>query len=162
MVQFHQIYLRLISLVALLTLTSAIIHADCLTEALGNDSIHPLSVCMDTERGGFCGLFIMEKQDNIIKGSLFNEFGITAYNFEFNIRNGKIKLYDVISFLNKWYIKKIIKGDMEYLFRNELLDKKSVSRGRELVTAGEKVVLRNLKYHIGYTFSNINTNETIE
>lgn len=145
-----------------MTLSSAISRADCLTEALRHDSIHPLSVCMDTERGGFCGLCIMEKQDNIIKGSLFNEFGITAFNFEFDFRNAKIKLYDVISFLNRWYIKKIIKGDLEFLFSNILLDKKSGSKGRELETADEKVVLRNLKYHIAYSFSNINTNETVE
>lgn len=160
--QFPQIYLRLISFVMLLAITCAESKADCLTDALSYDSICPLSVCINTERGGFCGLCLMEKQDNMIKGSLFNEFGITAFNFEYNFDKGKIKLYDVMSFLNRWYIKKMIKRDLEYLFSNILFDKKSKTRNRELEITDDKVVLRNLKYHIVYSFSNISTYETIE
>lgn len=136
--------------------------ADCLTEALSCDSVRPVSVCLDTDRGGFCGLCMMERQDNVIKGSIFNEFGITAFNFDYDTNNNKVKLYDVIPFLNRWYIKMIIKGDLSCLFSNVLLGRKSGLKGRKLDMSDDSVILSNLKHHIVYTFSNIGTNETIE
>lgn len=162
MLRFHQIYSRLISFAVLLVFTGAFCKADCITDVLSSDAGAPLAVCLDTDRGGFCGVCVMEKQDNDIKGSLFNEFGITAFNFVYSVGNGKIKLVDVIPFLNRWYIKKIIKGDLKYLFDNIPVVRTSESKGRRLEIADDSVTLTNRKYNIVYTFSNTSTDETIE
>lgn len=155
-------YFRLVSFVLSLILSNSICRANCLLESLRTDSIHPVSVCIDSGRGGFCGVCVLDRQEDKINGSIFNEFGITALNFEYDFRRGRLKLYDVISFLNKWYIKKIIKSDLTYLLNTAILGRRKEKRGLALDISEDKVLLENLKYHLSYTFSNITEDETIE
>ena len=75
---------------------------------------------------------------------LFNEFGITALSFSYDIKKEKIKLYSVVKLMDKWYIKRILKKDLKQLM-------KCLQKGEP--------VYQDEKYHITYSFSTLNTEE---
>ncbi|MDL2227593.1 hypothetical protein LJC30_01730 [Odoribacter sp. OttesenSCG-928-L07] len=62
------------------------------------------------------GITIIKKNDNNIVGTVMNEFGIKAFDFE--IKNGKCKLINVVSYINKWYIKQTIQKDLIFIQSN--------------------------------------------
>lgn len=63
-------------------------------------------------KGYVSGICIMVNDGDEVKASLFNEFGISALDFVFYPQTEKVKLLSVISFLNKWYIKKVLRKDL--------------------------------------------------
>ncbi len=63
------------------------------------------------------GVCILKKEKTIIKGIIFNEFGITALSFIYDEQRDKVKLEDAIGPLRKWYIKRIIKKDLRTWFK---------------------------------------------
>jgi len=58
---------------------------------------------------GIC-ILLMEEEE--IKGSVFNEFGITALDFTYDIQKKRVKLHSVIKMMDKWYIKKVLRKDL--------------------------------------------------
>lgn len=60
------------------------------------------------------GLCILKKNDNEWRGSLINELGAKA--FDFIITDDKCMLLNVISLMDKWYIKKTVAADLHFLF----------------------------------------------
>ena len=80
-------------------------------------------------RGYISGVCILVKEEGLIKGSLFNEFGITALDFNYDPRHQKIHLHSVISMMDKWYIRRVLKKDLvqlmlrlqqgQYCYKNE-------------------------------------------
>ena len=61
------------------------------------------------------GVCVLQREGGIIKGSLFNEFGITALDFTYNPERGKVKLHHVMKLLDKWYIRRVLRKDMAQL-----------------------------------------------
>lgn len=54
------------------------------------------------------GICVINKtNDSNLVGTVINEFGMKAFDFVYS--NGKIKLINIISFLDKWYIRKVLK-----------------------------------------------------
>lgn len=64
------------------------------------------------------GVCIMLREGETVKGSLFNEFGISALDFIYNEQKDKVKLQNVMGMMNKWYIKKVLKKDLRALLKN--------------------------------------------
>lgn len=62
--------------------------------------------------GGIC---VLLREGDVIKGSLFNEFGITALDFTYNPKRQKVKLHHVIKMMDKWYIRRVIRKDIAQL-----------------------------------------------
>ena len=60
------------------------------------------------------GLCFMKKSGDEWRGTFMNEMGAKA--FDFIITNDKCELLNVISLMDKWYIKKTIAADLNYLF----------------------------------------------
>lgn len=58
------------------------------------------------------GICILLKEDGIIKGCLFNEFGVTALDFTFNPERGKVTLHHVMKMMDKWYIRRVLRKDL--------------------------------------------------
>src|SRR5574344_1685543 len=101
------------------------------------------------------GIFALKDNGEQIVGSVFNEFGIKAFDIIFIKTKSKVKLMNVVGFLNKWYIRKVIKADMKYLF---MLDKKEKDVDKNRLVhrlADGTTILKNLKYHLDYTFTPI-------
>ena len=57
----------------------------------------------------------MLREGDSVKGSLFNEFGITALDFTYCLRKQKIKLHSVMPMMDKWYIRRVLKKDLRQL-----------------------------------------------
>lgn len=105
------------------------------------------SAYIDMPQGYVSGVCVLFNEGTVIQGSLFNEFGITALNFSYDIKKEKIKLYSVVKLMDKWYIKKILKKDLKQLM-------KCLQKGES--------VYQNEKYHITYSFSTLNTEEVYD
>ena len=58
------------------------------------------------------GICILLKEDGIIKGCLFNEFGVTALDFTFSPEREKVKLHHVMKMMDKWYIRRVLRNDL--------------------------------------------------
>ena len=58
------------------------------------------------------GICVLMKEDGIIKGCLFNEFGVTALDFTYQPERNKVKLHHVIKMIDKWYIRRVLRKDM--------------------------------------------------
>lgn len=96
------------------------------------------------------GISITKLQGDELIGSLVNEFGIKAFDFKYNTKSKKIKLFNVIAFMDKWYIKKALKSDLKYLFS---YPKTKKSKRRNIVVREDILLLENTKYDIKYIFT---------
>lgn len=61
------------------------------------------------------GVSVLLKEDNLIKGCLFNEFGITALDFTYDTNRKKVKLHSILKMMDKWYIRRVIRKDIAQL-----------------------------------------------
>ena len=86
------------------------------------------------------GICVLLQEDSLIKGSLFNEFGITALDFTYNPQRDKIKLHSVMKMMDKWYIRKVLKKDLRQVM-------KTLKEGQTEYT--------NQRRHIVYRFHGI-------
>ena len=86
------------------------------------------------------GICVLLQEDGLIKGSLFNEFGITALDFTYNPQRDKIKLHSVMKMMDKWYIRKVLKKDLRQVL-------KTLKEGQTEYT--------NQRRHIVYRFHGI-------
>lgn len=87
--------------------------------------------------------------------ALMNEFGISALNFCVSADRKKVALVSVISFLDKWYIRKVLKSDLEYLFSATEDDLEKESHDRIIRRDDTGVILENKKYGITYTLEQL-------
>ena len=87
------------------------------------------SAYIEMPRGYISGVCILVNNEGIIKGSIFNEFGITALDFSYDPQRQKVRLYSVVAMMDKWYIRRVLKKDLaqlmlrlqqcEFSYRNE-------------------------------------------
>jgi len=101
-------------------------------------------VKIDIRKAYISGVCMMVNDEGIIKASIMNEFGLSAMDFTYDTNKKKVKILSVMSKMNKWYIKKVLKKDLKQMM--DLL--------RQDIFTYE-----NKKYQITYTFKPLN-NET--
>ena len=100
------------------------------------------------------GICVLLQEDGLIKGSLFNEFGITALDFTYNPQRDKIKLHSVMKMMDKWYIRKVLRGDFSFFLSNYDQGRNVVKKKRKLtVMPNGDIIVSNERYKINYTFS---------
>ncbi len=106
-------YLLSVSLVVLAC--SLPIHAasPCYPDSVGQKMRYEAMIEMD--KGYLSGICILSNEGKTVMGSLFNEFGISALDFSYNVEKDKIKLINVVGFLNKWYIRRTLRKDLAIL-----------------------------------------------
>lgn len=111
------------------------------------------AVTIDTGKGGISGIMVTRESDDAINGCIVNEFGISALDFIYDRKKDKLKLTYVVSFLNKWYIKKVLAGDIRYCIR--LLYGITEGKARHYRVEETDGITRvtNTKRKISYTFS---------
>ncbi len=115
------------------------------------------------EKGHLSGIMITKDRDDAIVGTMINEFGITALSFIYDKHSQKIKLENVIGFMNKWYIKRVLKGDIKYCL-HILYDMPVKENNNYVVSKTDNgISIINSKRKITYSFSPIQEqNETEE
>lgn len=76
---------------------------------------------IEMKKGYMSGVCILVNDGGLVKGSLFNEFGISAMDFTYRPDRRKVKLLSVVKMLDKWYVKRVLRKDLAQLM--ELLRK---------------------------------------
>jgi len=71
-------------------------------------------IVLKTPDNSITGLCILKKKDSEWHGTLINEMSAKA--FDFIITDEKCELLNVISLMDKWYIKKTVAADLHFLF----------------------------------------------
>ena len=98
-------------------------------------------------RGYVSGMLVLLHDDEVVghasqrgtvKGSLFNEFGITALDFTYDRRKDKVKLHSVVKMMDRWYIRRVLRRDL-----HEVL--KGLEQGDS--------IYEDKRYHINYKFT---------
>jgi len=112
------------------------------------NNVSKYRVIIKTEQAEISGIMLVKFVDNEWRGSLINEFGVKA--FDFVASQGKCKLKNTISFLNKWYIRKTVEDDFAFLLWNA--EKQVKGKSLEQLSDG-KFVLKNEKRNIEYLFN---------
>ena len=118
-------YLRLISLLLLffqlpclaqeeIVLTDSVVVDTVVTDTAEVRQYNLLLEAGPHQISGVC-LMKMVSPTEVI-GTVINEFGLTAFDFEYNGK--KTKLSNLPPFLDKWYIRKVLQGDMSFFFSN--------------------------------------------
>ena len=101
------------------------------------------------------GIFMMKMvSPTEIIGTVINEFGLTAFDLEYNGK--KTKLSNLPPFLDKWYIRKVLQGDMSFFFSNlpKQKDVRKISRQITFSPDGE-INMLNIRFKIKYSFTPI-------
>ena len=108
------------------------------------------NVIIETAKANVSGICIIKTDEEGSRGAIVNEFGIHVLDFTVSSDNRKVKLLHVVDFLNKWYIKRVLRKDLQFLFSRNRSD-----RHRELHIDGDTAVMQNKRYKITYTFTEI-------
>ena len=136
-------YLLLISilLLSLASLTvqaqdSLIVQQAPLSDSIGCKTRYATTI--ELSKGYLSGITIMVREADVYHGVLFNEFGITALEFTYQPQTKKVELIEVIAMLDKWYIRRVLKNDLQHVMEN-------LMKGN--------LTYKDEKYHISYKFS---------
>ena len=69
-------------------------------------------VKIDIREAYISGVCMMMKDEGIVKASIVNEFGLSAVDFTYNPSKDKVKILNVMSKMDKWYIKRVLRKDL--------------------------------------------------
>lgn len=117
-----------------------------------------MSFRIEMQRGYVSGILITADSGTDINGAMINEFGISALDFTYSRKSGKVKLLNVISFLNKWYIKRVLRSDLGYCIHILYGTPFSKERNYKVTRDGDSLSIVNTKRNISYIFSPITYN----
>lgn len=108
---------------------------------------------IETQKAAVTGIMILKETADEIAGSMVNEFGVSAIDFIYNKKKDSIKLLSVVSFLNKWYIKKVLKKDLKLSIQllTDLPGKQP--KNYEIDQMDAYLIILNIKRKIKYTFN---------
>jgi hypothetical protein len=102
---------------------------------------------------------VMEVQpDRHIVGTVVNEFGVKAFDFSFD--GDKAKVFNVIGPLDKWYIRKVLRGDFSFILSNIEMHRDAVKKKRKMtILPNGDISVSNDRYNIHYTFTPMTSHE---
>lgn len=108
---------------------------------------------LSAKNGGIEGVMVMNREDNDIVGCMFNEFGVSGIDFSYNLNRHSVKLLHVMPFLDKWYIRMVLRRDLKYCV--ELLTGMPCAPGRrfEISRDDGSTTLSDRQYNLTFTFS---------
>ncbi|MDE7403104.1 MAG: hypothetical protein K2M87_06805 [Muribaculaceae bacterium] len=108
---------------------------------------------LTTSKAAISGILITQETQNEIVGSMINDFGLSALEFKFNKKTGKIKLLNVAQFLNKWYIKLVLKKDIAVCIRRLYNLESKESKNYIILDDSQDLTVVNKKRNLKYQFS---------
>ena len=109
-------------------------------------------ITIDARGNEITGLCIMNVYtDNSIKGTIINEFGTKIFDFSYSSKK-KAKIENVIAPINKWYIRRVLKGDLAFILSHIGQSSDVVEKKRSFtVQPNGDISVNNNKYKIYYT-----------
>jgi hypothetical protein len=107
------------------------------------------ALVIQTRQASLTGICLLKSSADSIIGSVVNEFGVKAFDFVYTAKRRSVKLYNVAFFLDKWYIRKVVRNDLKYLLRSP----RKESRSRTLSDDADGTLwLQNKRYKMSYQF----------
>ena len=149
---------RCLLLISLFCLTSAAYASDYLLPLEGRQQFTVFISARGMELTGIC---IIKTDEEGSRGAIVNEFGVHALDFTLSSDRKKVKLLNVMPVMDHWYIKKVVRGDLKYLF---LSTENPQSKGKRTVTVEDDgtVMMENTKYRLKYSLKPINNTQDDE
>ena len=112
--QYRTIYSLLISFVLSSSFVTGV-KAQAMYPSNQGDKVR-YAAMIETPKAYLSGICILYHDENDeIRGSFFNEFGISALDFSYDEEKDKVKLHHVIMMMDKWYIRKVLRRDLREL-----------------------------------------------
>lgn len=147
--------LPLISLLLLLFQTPCLSNDICQHEVMTADSAmtYEYHLTMQVRGHEITGICMMSQSaDHGIMGTVISEFGMKAFDFIYD--NKKVQLLNIVAFLDKWYIRKVLRKDLAFILSQmeQGVDFKKKSRSIQFKPDGE-IEAVNSRYKIYYTFT---------
>lgn len=102
-------------------------------QALGRYSAY-----IETRRGYVSGVLALRGEADTVRGSLFNEFGITALDFTYYRRRDRVRLHTVVKQLDRWYLRRVLRRDLREVLKH--------------IEQGDSTY-EDSRYHINYKFT---------
>ena len=149
---------RCLLLISLFCLTSVAYASDYLLPLEGRQQFTVFISVRGMELTGIC---IIKTDEEGSRGAIVNEFGVHALDFTLSSDRKKVKLLNVMPVMDHWYIKKVVRGDLKYLF---LSTENPQSKGKRTVTVEDDgtVMMENTKYRLKYSLKPINNTQDDE
>ncbi len=87
------------------------VHAQRLYPTPSNPHVRA-SATIEMGKGYVSGLCIMHLCGDTLRGSIFNEFGISAIDFEYRADRDRVRLLHVVSQLDKRFVRRTLRADL--------------------------------------------------
>ncbi len=107
------------------------------------------------------GISVIRREENRLLGSVVNEFGLKAFDFVYDARRQRVKLLNVAAMLDKWYIRKVLKKDLRFLFSCRTKRRAGSSRTLSTGDADGCITLENRRFGITYRFTPMMPADTV-
>ena len=92
--------------------------------------------------------------DSSIIGTVVNDFGVKVLDFTY--AKGKARVMNVFGPINKWYIRRVLRGDFAFILANLRRGEDVVAKKRRLtIMPNGDIQVANERYKINYVFSQI-------
>ncbi len=92
------------------------------------------NIGIETSRWRVTGVCAVLYGRDSVSACVFNEFGLTVLDFTYFPERGKVKLDGLTPFLDKWYIRKVIRKDLARLMRSLPAEKAGYTDSRRGIT----------------------------
>lgn len=73
------------------------------------------SAVIQLPKAQISGICMLKYADGAIRGSLFNEFGLSALDFSYRPGQKKVRLHHVVKIMDKWYVRRVLRKDLARL-----------------------------------------------
>lgn len=133
---------------------------DCQEISANSQVLRRFSFSIDTGKAVMSGLLLAKDDGEVIKGSMVNEFGVSAVDFSYTRKNDRLTLLNVVSFLDKWYIKRVLKKDIRLCIHILYDIPYADTDSHDILRNGTSVSLINRKRGMTYTFTPLNLPDT--
>ena len=103
---------------------------------------------------------VLEFHQGIV-GTVVNHFGVKVFDFIYpdSGEKKKLRLFNVIKPLNKWYIRRVLRRDLTFILSNISKPRHVVNKRRRLEVAPTgQISVSNERYGIDYLFTPITNN----
>ena len=141
-------YSKLISLVVLLLLSLDIMAHGPFRFDKDGRGLYNLE--MDLRGHSITGITVMQQEQEELRGTVVNQMGLKAFDFIYNDTKQKVELHNVIKMMNRWYIRRVLRRDLRFLFSHS---SSANDRNHALVITSDTVRLQNTRQNINYLFT---------
>ncbi len=147
----------------------SIVYGSLTTEAenydvhINEDSLKRVLIDMSFGKGHLSGIMILKAEGDIVKGSVINEFGISALQMTYNSKTGKMSFQYLMGMLNKWYIKRTLKKDLAFIIHT-LYEIPCKGKNRyEVTRKADEIIILNpggkVVYNLKFLENSLNSEE---